>query len=59
MSAESNQLAAPLEGGWVRSGFKTGFDALQDFKMDVIAGLRLGVTPNYLKISTVSLSLSS
>ena len=34
-----------------RSGFNTGFDVLQDFKMEVIAGFRLGVTPDYLKIS--------
>jgi hypothetical protein len=52
VTAESNQLAAPLVGGWVRSGFKTGFNALQDFKMEVIAGFRLGVTPDYLKISS-------
>jgi hypothetical protein len=32
---QSDQLAAPLEGGWVRSGFKVGFDASQDFKMEV------------------------
>jgi hypothetical protein len=40
VSSEFDQLAAPLEGGWVRSGFfKFGFDASQDFKMEVIAAV--------------------
>jgi hypothetical protein len=40
VSTESDQLAAPLEGGWVRSGFfKVGFDASQDFKMEVITAV--------------------
>ena len=33
---ESEQLAAPLEGGWVRSSFfkfKVFFDVSQDFKL--------------------------
>jgi hypothetical protein len=38
---ESEQLAAPLEGGWVRSGFFKAFDASQDFKMKVIAAVQV------------------